>query len=300
VSFSKLPPGSFQTGQSVIVFNALAATVEKIFQQSALPSIISQSTFAMRKTSASSVKYLPKGLAILYEDKDLLVVDKPAGLLTVATEREKSRTAHSILTEYIRKGCGRSRKQLFVVHRLDRDTSGALIFAKSEDAKFRLQDQWKETEKKYLAVVHGRCETSSGMITSYLAEDKQYNVYTTPDSTKGKLAQTAYTVLRMTKRYSLLELTLHTGRKNQIRVHLAGIGHPIVGDTKYGKEGDQQPRMALHARSISFKHPFSGKELFFISAIPPFFPTLVGPLDLENSTQASRSQTRLKPAGSCT
>ena len=112
----------------------------------------------MRKRSASNLKFLPKGLAVLYEDKDLLVVDKPAGLLTVATEWEKSRTAHSILTDYIRKGCGRSRKQLFVVHRLDRDTSGVLIFAKSEEAKFRLQDHWKETEKKYLAVVHGRCE----------------------------------------------------------------------------------------------------------------------------------------------
>jgi 23S rRNA pseudouridine1911/1915/1917 synthase len=258
----------------------------------------------MRKPSASNVKFLPKGLAILYEDKDILVVDKPAGLLAVATEREKTRTAHSILTDYIRKGCGRSRKQLFVVHRLDRDTSGTLIFAKSEEAKLRLQDRWKETEKKYLAVVHGRCEKSSGMITSYLAEDKQYNVYATPDSTKGKLSQTGYTVLRMTKRYSLLELILHTGRKNQIRVHLASIGHPIVGDTKYGKEDDKQPRMALHARSIAFKHPFSGKELSFMSVVPPFFSTLVGPVDQENTTRVPQlprksSQIPLKPAGSC-
>ena len=259
----------------------------------------------MRKPSASSAKFLPKGLAVLYEDKDILVVDKPAGLLTVATEREKSRTAHSILTDYIRKGCGRSRKQLYVVHQLDRDTSGTLIFAKSEEAKFRLQDRWKETEKKYLAVVHGRCEQSSGTITSYLAEDKNYNVYTTSYSTKGKLSKTAYAVLRMTKRYSLLELTLHTGRKNQIRVHLAGLGHPIVGDIKYGKADDTQPRMALHARSISFKHPFTGKELSFTSEVPPFFPALVGRLDQENITPGSHlprksSETRQKPAGSCT
>src|SRR5208283_4445419 len=128
----------------------------------------------MRRLSASSTKFLFKGLAILYEDKDILVVDKPAGLLAVATEREKSRTAHSILTDYIRMGCGRSRKRLFVVHRLDRDTSGTLIFAKSEEAKFRLQDQWKQTEKKYLAIVHGKFEKSSGTITTYLAEDKAY------------------------------------------------------------------------------------------------------------------------------
>jgi tRNA pseudouridine32 synthase/23S rRNA pseudouridine746 synthase/23S rRNA pseudouridine1911/1915/1917 synthase len=207
------------------------------------------------------------------------VVDKPAGLLTVATEREKSRTAHSILTDYIRTGCGRSKKRIFVVHRLDRDTSGVLIFAKSEEAMLRLKAQWKQNEKKYLAVVHGRCETGSGIIESYLAEDKAYNVYSTSDRTTGRLSRTAYTVLRKTTRYSLLEVVLLTGRKNQIRVHLAGIGHPIVGDAKYGKENDRQPRMALHARSISFKHPFNGRQLTFKSEVPTIFSALVGTID---------------------
>ncbi len=236
----------------------------------------------MRKQSISNTKFLPKGLAILYEDKDLLVVNKPAGLLTVATEREKSRTAHSILTDYIRTGCGRSKKRIFVVHRLDRDTSGALIFAKSEEAMLRLKAQWKQNVKKYLAVVHGRCERSSGTIESYLAEDKAYNVYSTSDRTKGRLSRTAYTVLRKTKRYSLLEVVLLTGRKNQIRVHLAGIGHPIVGDAKYGKEDDRQSRMALHARSISFQHPFSGRQLTFKSEVPAIFMALVGNFDLNS------------------
>ncbi len=238
------------------------------------PGIGYNKTPAMARQSTIK-KRLPKGLTVLYEDKDLLVVDKPEGLLSVATEREKDRTAHSILTEYIRKGCGRSQKRLFVVHRLDRDTSGVLIFAKSEEAKFRLQDRWKETEKKYLAVVHGQCEKSSDTITSYLAEDRAYNVYSTSDSTRGKLAQTIYKVLRQTKRYALLEVTLLTGRKNQIRVHLAGIGHPIVGDIKYGKPDDEQPRMALHARSIAFRQPFSGKPLAFESKVPEFFAILV-------------------------
>jgi RluA family pseudouridine synthase len=235
--------------------------------------------FIMRRQSTSAPKFASKGLAILYEDKDILVVDKPAGLLTVATEREKSRTAHSLLTDYIRKGCGRSRKRLFVVHRLDRDTSGVLIFAKSEEAKLRLQARWKQIEKKYLAVVHGRCEKNSGTITTYLAEDKGYNVYSTSDSKKGKLSHTVYKVLKVTKRFSLLEVEPLTGRKNQIRVHLAGIGHPIVGDTKYGEENDRQPRMALHARSISFKHPFSSEQLAFESGVPEFFTALVGRID---------------------
>ncbi|MGE5173219.1 MAG: RluA family pseudouridine synthase [Betaproteobacteria bacterium] len=244
----------------------------------------------MRKRPTSSTKFLSKGLAVLYEDKDILVVDKPAGLLTVATEREKSRTALSILTDYVRKGCGRCRKRLFVVHRLDRDTSGALIFAKSEEAMHRLKAQWKQTEKKYLAVVHGKFEKSSGTITTYLAEDKAYNVYSTSDSTKGKLSQTAYKVLRVTKGFSLLELVLLTGRKNQIRVHLAGIGHPIVGDTKYGKTDESQPRMALHARSVSFKHPFSGTRLMFVSEVPNFFTTLVGRIDQESAPKSPSTE----------
>ncbi len=251
--------------------------------------------------TTSGVKFLSKGLTVLYEDKDILVADKPAGLLAVATEREKSRTAHSLLTDYIRKGCGRCRKRLFVVHRLDRDTSGALIFAKSEEAMYRLKARWKQTEKKYLAVVHGRCEKSSETITTFLAEDRGYKVYSTSDTTKGKLSQTSYKVLRVTKRFSLLEVVLLTGRKNQIRVHLAGIGHPIVGDTKYGKEDESQPRMALHARSISFKHPFSGQELTFKSEVPVFFTKLVGSIDHEVgpgeplSAGARYSHTRLLP-----
>ncbi len=222
---------------------------------------------------------MAKDLPVVYEDKDILVVDKPAGLLAVATKHEKVRTVHSLLTEYVRKGCGRSRKQAFIVHRLDRDTSGLIIFAKSEEAMIRLKDRWKEFEKKYLAVVHGRLKKGSGVVTSYLAEDEGFMMYSTPDSSRGKLARTAYRVLKQTTRYSLVEVTLLTGRKNQIRVHMADIGNPIVGDTWYSKDGDKYPRMALHAWSISFKHPFSGKRLDFTSDIPAVFSKLVGRIE---------------------
>jgi len=230
----------------------------------------------MRRHPGQSGKHHLGGIEILHEDRDIIVVDKPAGLLTISTEREKSRTAYFILTDYVRKGVAKSRNRIFIVHRLDRETSGILIFAKNEEAKFHLQDQWKDTKKQYLAVVHGRCEKAADNITTYLAENQAHGVYTTRDARKGKLSHTAYKVLKETKDFSLLEVELLTGRKHQIRVHLAGIGHPVVGDERYGKEQKRQQRLALHARSISFKHPFTGEQLKFNSKMPVFFNTLIG------------------------
>jgi tRNA pseudouridine32 synthase/23S rRNA pseudouridine746 synthase/23S rRNA pseudouridine1911/1915/1917 synthase len=205
----------------------------------------------------------------------MLVVDKPAGLLTVGTWANKFKTAEYILTDHVRKGCLKSRKRIFVVHRLDQWTSGVLVFAKSEKVKSYLQAQWKGTEKKYLAVVYGHLAQKEGIITSYLSENKTYGVYSTTDATKGKLAHTAYKVLKETKRYSLLEITLLTGRKNQIRVHMADEGHPIVGDRKYGKIRDGYERLALHSKSISFKHPTSGEPMTFESKVPNYFNRLI-------------------------
>jgi 23S rRNA pseudouridine1911/1915/1917 synthase len=230
----------------------------------------------MRRHSGPSGKLLPGGLAILHEDRDIIVVDKPPGLLTISTDREKSRTAYFILTDYVRKGVAKSRNRIFIVHRLDRETSGILLFAKSEAAKFRLQSQWQDTKKKYLAVVHGQCEKRAETITTYLAENRAHGVYTTNDVRKGKLARTTYKVLKQTKDFSLLEIDLLTGRKHQIRVHLAAIGHPVVGDPRYGKERKARDRLALHAKSISFAHPFSGEPLTFATKVPAYFNTLVG------------------------
>ena len=230
----------------------------------------------MRRHTAPKGRLLPGGLAIIHEDRDLIVVDKPPGLLTISTDREKSRTAYFILTDYVRKGVAKSRNRIFIVHRLDRETSGLLIFAKNEEAKFRLQSRWQDTQKTYLAVVHGRCEKRAETITTLLAENQARGVYTTKDARIGKLAHTAYTVLKETKDLSLLEVQLLTGRKHQIRVHLAGIGHPVVGDPRYGKERKAHARLALHAKSISFTHPFSGTPLFFDAKVPDYFTRLVG------------------------
>ena len=233
----------------------------------------------MRKRSIPVNGRLARGLVILYEDRDILVVDKPAGLLTIGTDTDKSRTAYFILTDYVRKGCARGRERVFIVHRLDRETSGVLVFAKSEEAKRRLQGQWQETEKKYLAVVYGKCKKRSDTITTYLAENKAHVVYSTSDPARGKLSHTAYRVLKQTRDFALLEVDLLTGRKNQIRVHLAGIGHPIVGDKKYGKGDESHARLALHAGTISLKHPFSGKKLVFSAEVPGYFRKLVGSIN---------------------
>ena len=230
----------------------------------------------MPKKKRSTNRHLPRGLEILYEDKDILIVNKPAGLLTVRTQTNKTRTAYYILTDYVRKGCLKPRNQIFTVHRLDQWTSGVLVFAKSEEIKLRLQDRWKETEKKYLAVVYGRLDKKEGIITSYLAENKAFVVYSTPDPAKGKLSRTAYKVLKETSRFSLLEITLLTGRKNQIRVHLADKGHPVVGDRKYGKSADSRKRLALHSKSISFKHPANGEQMTFETKLPDYFNKLMG------------------------
>ncbi len=216
-------------------------------------------------------RHQPKGLEILYEDKDILVVDKPAGMLTIGTDNNKTNTAYYKLTDYVRKGNSKSRNRIFIVHRLDQSTSGVLVFAKNEEAKFRLQKEWKDTEKTYIAVVYGQLAKKEDVISSYLAENKAYIVYSTTDTTKGKLAHTAYKVLKESRQFSLLEINLLTGRKNQIRVHLADKGHPVVGDRKYGKPKDAFRRLALHSKSISFKHPYTGRQMTFETKMPNYF-----------------------------
>jgi tRNA pseudouridine32 synthase/23S rRNA pseudouridine746 synthase/23S rRNA pseudouridine1911/1915/1917 synthase len=230
----------------------------------------------MLKTDRPTKKHQPRGVPILHEDKDIIVVVKPAGLLTIGTDREKSRTAHYLLNDYVRKGNPKSRNRVYVVHRLDKETSGVLIFARSEEIKKIMQENWALTEKHYLAIVHGQMTPKEGTISTYLVENKAQRVYSTIDAATGKLSHTAYKVLRETKGFSLVDIHLLTGRKHQIRVHFAEKGHPVVGDKKYGSNDIRSKRLALHARSISFNHPFTGKPMIFDTGMPEDFVRLSG------------------------
>ena len=232
------------------------------------------------RPSGPKLKHHPKGLPLLYEDADVIVVDKPCGLLTMGTDRDKSRTAHSILNDYVRKGNPKSRNRVYIVHRLDRDTSGILLFAKSEQAKLFLQSDWDNTIKNYLTVVFGHVDPPQGTISSYLAENAALKVYSTPDPSRGKLSHTAYTLVRELKGLSLLQINLLTGRKHQIRVHFAEKGHAVVGDRKYGAGHPCYANLALHARSISFTHPVSGNRITIETGIPDLFSRLVGSFEL--------------------
>jgi len=222
-----------------------------------------------------STKHRPMGLAILYEDQDILVVNKTNGLLTVSTDSEKEKTAYFLLNDYVKKGNARSKNRVFIVHRLDRETSGILVFAKNEKAKRYLQAEWKEFNKIYFAVVHGRLLEKEGIITSYLLENKVHRMYSVNDSTKGKYSKTGYKVVKESRNFSLLNINLFTGRKNQIRVHFSEKGHPVVGDKIYGKIDKGIKRLALHAASLTISHPFRREKITFETELPLYFKTLI-------------------------
>lgn len=227
------------------------------------------------KNSGPKRHRLPPGVNILFEDDHILVVEKPAGLLSVATDRRTTGTLYSKLTEYVRKGSSVSRNRVFIVHRLDRDASGVMVFAKTPAAKNTLQEHWDQVKKKYMVIVHGQLDKKAGVITSYLTENKAQVVHSTTDKTKGKLSRTAYTVRHEERGLSLLEIDLLTGRKNQIRVHLAEHRNPIVGDQKYGRKNDPHKQLALHAHAIQFTHPFTGQPVSFTAGIPGHFHRLM-------------------------
>ena len=218
----------------------------------------------------SKKEFTNKLLRIVYEDPYIIVIDKKEGLLSVASERQKECTAHSILNEYVRRS-GRQFRT-YVVHRLDRDTSGLMMFAKDEQTQRTLRDHWQEivTDRRYVAVVQGSMEKDYDTVVSWLT-DKTHYVLTSRQDDGGQRSVTHYRTIKRGNGYSLVELELETGRKNQIRAQMQSIGHPIAGDSKYGAETNPAGRLMLHARRLCFIHPVTGEEMRFETRIPEKF-----------------------------
>ena len=210
-------------------------------------------------------------LTIVFEDADIIVVEKRAGLLSMATDAQRGMTAYSLLSEHVKKSNPRSR--VFIVHRLDRETSGLMMFAKSSSVQGTLQEAWQEAifERLYVAVLEGQVTKPQGTITSWLKENKALVMCSSPTPNDGQKATTHFRVLQSNPRYSLVELSLETGRKNQIRVHMRDLSHRVIGDLRYGATQDPIHRVALHARVLSFRHPVTRETLRFETPIPQEF-----------------------------
>ncbi len=208
---------------------------------------------------------------VLFEDAHVIVVEKPAGIVTSSTDGSTS--IQWMLSQFY-KSQNKGKGRVYVVHRLDKEVSGVLLLAKSQEAMNTIKNSWKETEKRYIALVEGKPEQSEGTIKSWLVEDKTQKVHSTNNAAKGKLAITHYRTVQQVNNNTLLEVKLETGRKNQIRVHLSSIGCPIVGDRKYGASKEYIRRVRLHARYLSFPHPMSCEKIVIESPMPKGFLSL--------------------------
>ena len=214
-------------------------------------------------------------LSIVYEDDDIIVVNKGYGLLSMGTDTKREGTAYSLLREWVKRNDPRAK--LFIVHRLDQTTSGLMMFAKTLQAKEAMQYNWNNMvlERRYVAVIEGALEPAEGTIRSYLAENAAHEMYSVTDPSAGQLAITDYKTLKARGAFSLVELQLATGRKNQIRVHMKEAGHPIVGDRRYGAHSSPLRRVALHAMTLRFVHPTTRRDMNFSTPIPANFLRLV-------------------------
>ena len=237
---------------------------------------------------------LPKHPGIRYIDEYLIVVEKAAGLLSVATDKQRERTAYHQINEYLQAAYPYQRNRAYIVHRLDRETSGLLMFARTEDVRDALKDNWKSFIKTYTAIVEGVPKQASGTIQSHLIEDETtYVMRSGKESPESKLAITHYKVVKIGQGRAQLEVRLETGRKNQIRVHLAELGYPIVGDKKYGAKTNPIERMCLHATTFSLTHPTTGSKLELSSRPPLKMMKLV---KAESASGKSRSDAVAAPA----
>lgn len=210
---------------------------------------------------------------IVYEDKWLVVVEKNIGILSMAAGHS-SLNVKSVLDDYFLKS--RQKCRAHVVHRLDRDTSGLMVYAKDIETEQILEHNWHQIvyDRRYVAVVSGEMEQDNGTIANWLKDNKAYITYSSPTDNGGKYAVTHYQVLNRTTEHSLVEYKLETGRKNQIRVHSADMGHPVCGDVKYGNGDDPLHRLCLHAYMLCFTHPVTGEPMEFSTPIPTAFRSL--------------------------
>jgi 23S rRNA pseudouridine1911/1915/1917 synthase len=212
----------------------------------------------------------PPPFPVLYEDRYVISLEKPPGLLSVSTGKGHSNTFYKAVNQYIQLRSNH-KERVFIVHRLDREVSGIMLFAKTLEIKDALQKNWSETEKLYCALVEGHPPRKEDTIKSWLKESPIHKVYSCPKGPHAKYAVTHYRQLKEYLRYALLEIRPETGRKNQIRTHLSEIGCPIIGDKKYGATGNPIRRLALHAFALSFTHPVSGKRIRLESPVPKIF-----------------------------
>ena len=213
-------------------------------------------------------------LPIIFENDEIIVINKPSGLLSIASDKEKGSTAYRMLTEYVQQKDKHNR--IFVVHRLDEDTSGVLMVAKSVKLQQALQDKWNELVSKrgYYAIVEGHFDNKSGTVKSYLKKNSQNMMYSSKKPGDGQFAVTHYKVIQEIEGYSLVDVHIDSGRKNQIRVHMGDLGHHVIGDDKYGNPSNPIKRLGLHAYELELKHPFTGKVMRFTAPIPKEFSIL--------------------------
>ena len=241
---------------------------------------ISQYNFQLAKGDVVIISKTPihkktrSNLPIIFENDEFIVINKPSGLLSIASDKEKGSTAYRMLTDYVQQKDKHNR--IYVVHRLDEDTSGVLMVAKNEKIRDLLQEKWNELVSKrgYFAIVEGQMEQKQGTIKSYLKKNAQNMMYSSKKAGDGQLAITHYKVIKEIENYSLLDVNIDSGRKNQIRVHLGDLGHHVVGDDKYGNPSNPIKRLGLHAYELELEHPVTHKVMKFTAPMPKEFKTL--------------------------
>lgn len=267
--------GKSRTGIKALLAKRLVFVDHKVETKFNLPLTTGQTVAIGKKTAAEPV--MLRGVRIVYDDDDLVVIDKEAGLLSVAADTGSEKSAHSITGAHLKRLNHKAR--LFIVHRLDRETSGLMMFVKHKELQRQLRDNWQESilTRSYAVVVEGVVAKDKGKIVSWLKGTDGLRTYSSPVEGDGQKAISHFKVVRRGAAHTLLEVELETGRKNQIRVHMQDLGHPVIGDDKYGAATNPIHRLGLHAQILKFKHPVSGQAMAFESETPKDFLRLFNP-----------------------